>query len=158
MALLSHDDELVFDSSMRASFRGQSHAPAERGPTDRYGNTQQPWAMATLGHREKGIVPERYSSKVKQHLQHIRTRTAPASFDLRESKHALSLEDDVMSVTNDAAAAEEICSWASSASRLERTVLQQMFRDVAAKVSHCPPAQSVRPSGTSSRCSLAMAR
>ena len=77
--------------------------PVTAATIHRYGCTQQPWALATLGQQESGIMPGTYSARVRQHLDHVRARTntAPAALDPQAGPHGTSLEDDVLTVTND---------------------------------------------------------
>eukprot|EP00730_Choanoeca_flexa_P010774 TRINITY_DN20994_c0_g1_i1.p1 TRINITY_DN20994_c0_g1~~TRINITY_DN20994_c0_g1_i1.p1 ORF type:complete len:256 (+),score=37.55 TRINITY_DN20994_c0_g1_i1:48-770(+) len=125
-------------SSQRVSYNGQRPSSMQRGNTQRYGNTQQPWAMSTLGAGELGIVPEVYESKVSKHMASLRRiKTAPGALQYSHKTRShvpATHESDLSTVLPDSTAADHVSAWLANASRLERAVVNQMLADVAYKM------------------------
>eukprot|EP00049_Salpingoeca_infusionum_P025716 m.21359 g.21359 ORF g.21359 m.21359 type:complete len:257 (+) comp8276_c0_seq1:126-896(+) len=137
-AFFSDSEALDIQSTQRASYNSRTSPTSLGLSTTRYGCTTEPWALSTLGHRELGIVPEHYESKIQTHMDTLRrVRTAPESIGRpRPYRRGAGpdIDDDIASVTGDVMTADLVNSWLASASRLEQNVVQQMLRDVAARL------------------------
>eukprot|EP00043_Microstomoeca_roanoka_P010790 m.102164 g.102164 ORF g.102164 m.102164 type:complete len:304 (-) comp15002_c1_seq1:133-1044(-) len=132
------------NSTQRVSYGG--HEPSASMSISgtfpaRYQCSQQPWAMATLGQLEKGIVPELYGEKLKKTTMTLgrRTRSAPAGLEGHmpplPSFGTSDVEDPVAIITSgDAIASEVMLTYLKSVGPLERTVIATMLKDVASRI------------------------